>query len=129
MEIGILEISSLRLLSTMTEEEGKSKDLAEEKEGRKEPRKRKKAMFKSIKDQMEFYLGDANMTKSTFLTQKILQADSTQEASWLDLDIFLTFNKLASMLRDYFGQADTTDDLWKAVSNLPSEVYEVRQEV
>ena len=113
----------------MTEENVKANEIAEQKDGRKEPRKRKKAMFKSIKEQMEFYLGDANMTKSTFLTKKILEADSTQEAAWLDLDIFLTFNKLASMLREYFGQADTTDDLWKAVSNLPSEVYEVRLEV
>ena len=110
----------------MAEKGEKPQDLAEGKEGRKEPRKRKKAMFKSIRDQMEFYLGDANMAKSAFLTKKILEADRTQEASWLDLDIFLTFNKLASMLREYFGQADTTDDLWKAVCSMPSEVYEVR---
>ena len=108
-----------------TEEE--VSNLPDEKEGRSEPRKRKKAMYKAVRDQMDFYLGDANMSKSTFLTQKILESDSSQEAAWLDLNLFLTFNKLASMLRELFGRTDTTDDLWKALKSMTSEIFEVRE--
>ena len=32
------------------------------------------------------------------------------------------------MLREYFGQADTTDNLWAALKAIPSEVFEVREE-
>lgn len=113
----------------MVKESEKDPNLTKtnEKEGRSEPRKRKKAMYKAIRDQMDFYLGDANMSKSTFLTQKILESDSTQEAAWLDLKLFLTFHKLASMLREFFGRADTTDDLWKALKSMTSETFEVRE--
>ena len=99
----------------------------DEKKSRSEPRKRKKALYKALRNQMDFYLGDANMIKSTFLPQKILEADSTQQASWLDLQMFLTFNKLASMLREFFGRADSTDDLWKALKSMDSEHFEVRE--
>ena len=65
-------------------------------------RKRKKQMYKNIVHQMEFYLGDANMSKSAFI-KKLIEKDP-----WIDLKVFLTFNKLVAMLRNLFGHAENT---------------------
>ena len=65
-------------------------------------RKRKKQMYKNIVQQMEFYLGDANMSKSAFI-KKLIEKDP-----WIDLKVFLTFNKLVAMLNNLFGHAENT---------------------
>ena len=84
-------------------------------------RKRKKQMYKNIVQQMEFYLGDANMSKSEFMP-KLIEKDP-----WIDLKVFLRFNKLVAMLRDLFGHAENTDDLWKALKSISSDVFEIRE--
>ena len=88
---------------------------------RKKPRKRKKALYKPIVGQMEFYLGDANCSRSKFMK------DQTKKSPWLNLDVFLTFNKLNWMLRETFGQANDTEDLWAALKAIPSEIFEIRE--
>jgi La-related protein 7 len=95
--------------------------------GRKKPRKRMKSIYKTIVDQMDFYLGDANLSRSVFLKEKISTALCATFDTWIDLDIFLTFNKLAGILREYFGQAETTDDLYHALNSISSDIFEVRQ--
>jgi len=84
-------------------------------------RKRKKQMYKNIVQQMEFYLGDANMSKSAFI-KKLIEKDP-----WIDLKVFLTFNKLVAMLNNLFGHAENTDDLWKALSCISSDIFEIRE--
>ena len=85
-------------------------------------RKRKRHLFHAIVKQMEFYLGDANVSRSNFLKDKMAASP------WIKLDVFLTFNKLVDMLREFFGRAETTDDLWKALKSIPSEVFEIRED-
>ena len=43
-------------------------------------------------EQMEFYMGDANVSRSKFMKEEM------QKSPWVDLDVFLTFNKLNWML-------------------------------
>ena len=93
----------------------------EPKDKKKRVRKRKKAMYKALVHQMEFYLGDANMSKSVFLR------DLMKKSPWIDLKVFLTFNKLVAMLRNFFGHAETTDDLWTALKSISSEVFEIAE--
>jgi len=93
--------------------------MVEEMKSEKKNRKRKKSMYRTIVKQMEFYLGDANMSKSDFLRPYLEQ--------WIPLDIFLTFNKLVGMLKEFFGRADSTEDLWKALKSIESEVFEVEE--
>ena len=88
---------------------------------RKKPRKRKKSLYKAIVDQMNFYLGDANCSRSKFMKEL------TDKSPWIDIEIFLKFNKLSGLLFESFGQADTTDDLWSALKAIPSEVFEIRE--
>ena len=98
--------------------------------------------------QMEFYFGDANLSKSTFMkglmrTQPksdggvapppeggAVQVGVAQEdddlTGWISLDIFLRFNKLVDMLKKGFGRADL-DDLWKALTRIDSDLIEVRE--
>ena len=85
-------------------------------------RKRRKSMYKTIVDQMNFYLGDANVSKSTFLGELL------KKSPWFDLSVFLKFNKLVGMLREFFGHADNTDDLWSAMKKINSEVFEIRED-
>jgi len=88
---------------------------------RKKPRKRKKSLYKAIVDQMNFYLGDANCSRSKFMKEL------TDKSPWIDIEIFLKFNKLTAILFESFGQAETTDDLWSALKAIPSEVFEIRE--
>ena len=77
---------------------------------RKRSRKRKKSIYKPLGkkqfldfiwnfmfifisvEQMEFYMGDANVSRSKFMKEEM------QKSPWVDLDVFLTFNKLNWML-------------------------------
>ena len=89
---------------------------------RKKSRKRKKGLFKPIVEQMEFYLGDANCSRSKFMKAEM------EKSPWIDLDIFLTFNKISWMLRETFGHSDNTDDLWTALKAIPSDIFEIRDD-
>lgn len=79
--------------------------------GKVRKRKRKKKYYSDLRRQMEFYFGDANMSKSKFMMEEI----SKNEGGWIDLEIFLRFNKLAEMMKTFFGGLEI-DDLWTALS-------------
>ena len=85
----------------------------------KKARKRKKGIYRKIIAQMEFYLSDANLRHSKFLLP-IYQKDP-----WIDLTLFLTFNKVASMLSEITGQEASEEEkiqeLVKALSYIESE--------
>ncbi|XP_015589916.1 la-related protein 7 [Cephus cinctus] len=68
------------------------------------PRHRKKALYAAILKQMEFYFGDANLSKDRFLGTLI------KENPQVDLAIFLRFNKIRSL----------TDDITKIAKALQS---------
>ncbi len=89
--------------------------------GSKRNRQRKKHLYQAIVKQMEFYLGDANMSRSAFLKEKTLASP------WVSLSLFLTFNKMVGMLQEYFGRSDTTDDLWHSLKCISSEILEIRE--
>ena len=79
--------------------------------GKVRKRIRKKRLYDEICQQMEFYFGDANMSKSKFMSEEI----GKTEGGWLNLDIFLRFNKLVEMMKTNFGVA-TIEDLWNSLS-------------
>ena len=45
-----------------------------------------------LRDQLNFYLGDSNLSKDKFLRQKL------QESTQLPLSLFLTFNRVKNIL-------------------------------
>ena len=115
----------------------KSKEDVEEKPSedaiaiKQRQRKRNKAKFGRIRSQMEFYFSDANIEKSKFM-QNLLQNsnlsdDDDSNSKWLNLDIFLKFNKLADLLKAEFEGRLTVKDLFKALEKSPSEVFKVRK--
>ncbi|KAH8303970.1 hypothetical protein KR044_007741, partial [Drosophila immigrans] len=57
-------------------------------------RKRKRHLFNSIRAQMEFYFGDANLSKDRFLRRYV------EQDPYVPLDIFLTFNKIKQLTED-----------------------------
>ncbi|XP_017055640.1 la-related protein 7 [Drosophila ficusphila] len=87
--------------------ESKTKEPAEEtttpakKDG---GRKRKRHLFNSIRGQMEFYFGDANLSKDRFLRRYV------EQDPYVPLDIFLTFNKIKTLTQD-------VQQIAKALSN------------
>lgn len=87
----------------------------------KSQRKRKRGLYKAIVQQMEFYFGDANLTKSRFM-QEAMAKDP-----WLDLEVFLKFNKLISMLEQSFARIDL-EDLWTGLSKIQSDLLEIREQ-
>ncbi|KAF3423602.1 hypothetical protein E2986_03952 [Frieseomelitta varia] len=58
------------------------------------PRLRKKALHAAILKQMEFYFGDANLSKDRFLSNLI------KEDPYVDLNVFLRFNKIKELTTD-----------------------------
>ncbi len=87
-------------------------------------RKRHKAAYKALMEQMEFYFSDANLSKSKFMTEKL------EKSPWINLDVFLAFNKLREMLACSVGDdpKEQAEFLWKAVSILPSELLDTKEE-
>ncbi|KAM7350815.1 la related protein 7 [Cochliomyia hominivorax] len=80
-------------------------------------RKRKKHYFNAIREQMEFYFGDANLSKDRFLKQ-LLDKDP-----YVPLEIFMTFNKMKAL-------TTKVDDIAKSLSNSQLlELDETRQKV
>ncbi|XP_064555596.1 la-related protein 7 [Drosophila montana] len=57
-------------------------------------RKRKRHLFNAIRTQMEFYFGDANLSKDRFLRRYV------EQDPYVPLDIFLTFNKIKTLTQD-----------------------------
>lgn len=84
-------------------------------------RKRRKRDFRQVVEQMEFYFSDANLSKSKFMAGKL-----ENDGPWMDLDVFLTFNKLADILLAAFGRV-SVDDIWAALVAVPSDLLEVRE--
>ncbi|VDH92774.1 La-related protein 7 [Mytilus galloprovincialis] len=62
----------------------------------KKPRKRMKALYGRIKQQMEFYFSDSNLNRDRFMKKQIVDA----EDGYISLDIFLRFNKIKDMTLD-----------------------------
>uniref|UniRef100_A0A6V7L5J3 La-related protein 7 n=1 Tax=Bracon brevicornis TaxID=1563983 RepID=A0A6V7L5J3_9HYME len=60
----------------------------------KKPRQRKKTLHAAILKQMEFYFGDANLSKDRFINNLI------QNDPWVNLDVFLKFNKIRALTED-----------------------------
>ncbi|XP_074648008.1 la-related protein 7-like [Tubulanus polymorphus] len=72
-------------------------EVHEKKDGdKKKYKKRMKKLYSQIKDQMEFYFSDANISKDRFLG-KLVHENS---AGYVDLDIFKKFNKLRTLSTD-----------------------------
>ncbi|XP_002044652.2 la-related protein 7 [Drosophila sechellia] len=67
-------------------------------------RKRKRHLFNSIRGQMEFYFGDANLSKDRFLRRYV------EQDPYVPLEIFLTFNKIKTLTQD-------VQQIAKALSN------------
>ncbi|XP_037937567.1 la-related protein 7 [Teleopsis dalmanni] len=67
-------------------------------------RKRHKQYFNAIRAQMEFYFGDANLSKDRFLKQLI------DKDPFVPLEVFLNFNKVKTL-------TSKVEDISKALSN------------
>lgn len=57
----------------------------------KKHRHRKKLLYQALKKQMEFYFSDVNISKDRFMNNLL------QESPYVDLTVFLNFNKIKSM--------------------------------
>lgn len=79
----------------------------------KKGRHRKKLLYKSILQLMEFYFSDSNLAKDRFLSQLI------NEDPYVDLNIFLKFNKIIKL-------NCTIDDIRKAISK--SDLIELSED-
>ncbi|KAK5639830.1 hypothetical protein RI129_010641 [Pyrocoelia pectoralis] len=79
----------------------------------KKGRHRKKQLYKSILQQMEFYFSDSNLTKERFLGQ-LLQSDP-----YVDVSIFLQFNKIRKL-------TTRLEDVTKAISK--SDLIELSED-
>ena len=64
--------------------------------GKSRKRHRKKKLYDDLCRQMEFYFGDSNLSKSKFMNEEM----SKIEEGWIDLEVFLRFNKLAEMMKE-----------------------------
>ncbi|KAH8274225.1 hypothetical protein KR018_009076, partial [Drosophila ironensis] len=73
-------------------------------------RKRKRHLYNSIRAQMEFYFGDANLSKDRFLSRYVNQDP------YVPLELFLTFNKIKCLTQD-------VEQIAKALGN--SELLEL----
>ncbi|XP_071455738.1 la-related protein 7 [Hetaerina americana] len=67
-------------------------DESKEKESEvKRVRRRRKKAYQAIRQQMEFYFSDANLTKDRFLSKLV------EQYPYVDLEIFLKFNKIRAL--------------------------------
>ena len=62
-------------------------------------------MATAIKEQVEFYFGEANMRKDKFLQKKTKESDG-----WVSIEVLLTFNKLKALTTDVKTVADALKD-------------------
>ncbi|XP_023298021.2 la-related protein 7 [Lucilia cuprina] len=87
-----------------------AEEPAEEGEHKKSYRKRKRHYYNAIRAQMEFYFGDANLTKDRFLKQQL------DKDPYVPLEIFMTFNKMKAL-------TSKVEDIAKSLNN--SELLEL----
>uniref|UniRef100_A0A224YS78 La-related protein 7 n=1 Tax=Rhipicephalus zambeziensis TaxID=60191 RepID=A0A224YS78_9ACAR len=82
-------------------------DSCSTKSEKRKVRRRKKKLFKSIRDQMEFYFSDANLRKDRYMNDLVMR----DEEGYVDLEVFLTFHKiraLTSNVKDIAGAIATS---------------------
>ncbi|CAH0548128.1 unnamed protein product [Brassicogethes aeneus] len=84
-----------------------------EKNSKKGGRHRKKQLYNSILQQMEFYFSTSNLSKDRFLSQLI------SEDPYIELSVFLSFNKLKKL-------TENIEDIQKALSK--SELIELSED-
>ncbi|KAL1438061.1 hypothetical protein MTO96_010405 [Rhipicephalus appendiculatus] len=71
-------------------------DSCSTKSEKRKVRRRKKKLFKSIRDQMEFYFSDANLRKDRYMNDLVMR----DEEGYVDLEVFLTFHKIRALTSD-----------------------------
>ncbi|KAL3275516.1 hypothetical protein HHI36_020275 [Cryptolaemus montrouzieri] len=76
-------------------------------------RHRKKQLYSTILQQMEFYFSDSNLSKDRYLSKLI------QEDPYIDISVFMRFNKIRKL-------TESIDDLRKAISK--SEILEISED-
>jgi len=84
-----------------------------------EDQKEDQSLEKKIQHQLEFYLGDVNLRKDKFLLEQIKKNDK----GYMDIGIFLNFNKIKSLLKSVQEHQDKLNMLAEAV--ISSEVLKV----
>lgn len=72
-------------------EDGKQQESKDKKQ-----RKRMKAVYAQIREQMEFYFSDSNLQKDRFLKKQYTES----EDGYIDLSIFLSFNRIRALTTD-----------------------------
>ncbi|CAH1365955.1 la-related protein 7-like [Tenebrio molitor] len=88
----------------MDDSKVKESENASDEQTLKKGRHRKKQLYNSILQQMEFYFSDSNLSKDRFLAQSVKKNPS------VDLTVFLKFNKLRKLTTNVV-------DIQKAVKN------------
>eukprot|EP00007_Cunea_sp_BSH-02190019_P006498 CAMPEP_0174240878 /NCGR_PEP_ID=MMETSP0417-20130205/20985_1 /TAXON_ID=242541 /ORGANISM="Mayorella sp, Strain BSH-02190019" /LENGTH=462 /DNA_ID=CAMNT_0015320043 /DNA_START=31 /DNA_END=1419 /DNA_ORIENTATION=+ len=73
--------------------------------------------LKEISELLQFYFGDANLTRDGFLRNRITSSSD----GWVDLDLLLTFNKLRSL-------TTLAEEVASAVLAFPSELIELSED-
>lgn len=91
--------------------EGECEPLPDEQP--KKSRHRKKHLYNTILQQMEFYFSDSNLTKDRFLSQLISQNQ------YVDVELFLKFNKIRKL-------NCTVEDIQKAIRK--SDIIELSED-
>lgn len=76
-------------------------------------RHRKKLLYKTVLEQMEFYFSDANLSKDRFLRQLV------EEDPYVSLEVFLSFNKINRLV-------STVEGIAKAVKK--SDILELSED-
>lgn len=84
-----------------------------EENGKVKGRRRKKQLYKTVLDQMEFYFGDANLSKDRYLSQLV------EDDPYVPLEVFLKFNKIIKLV-------STVEEIAKAVRK--SEILELSED-
>jgi len=84
-----------------------------------EDQKEDQTLEKKIQHQLEFYLGDVNLRKDKFLLEQIKKNDK----GYIDIGIFLNFNKIKLLLKSVQEHQDKLNMLAEAV--ISSEVLKV----
>lgn len=74
----------------------KELEVSNTKSKEKKPRKRMKAVYSQIREQMEFYFSDSNLMRDRFMKKQITESKD----GFINLDIFLNFNKIKSLTLD-----------------------------
>jgi len=76
-----------------------------------EEEKGEETLAKKIQSQLEFYLGDVNLRKDKFLLEQIRKNDK----GYIDISIFLNFNKIRNLLKNLPEQQEKLSVLAQAV--------------